>query len=503
MDASEGFQAENGPAEIEKVRTVGIGQKLGLFALAGTLVLSAAVAPSSPAPQQLDKVGMTNLMRAAQTGNLKKVQELLKSGANPNARDDRGRTALMWDVTWTTYDVTMGGKEETHQEIAELLITAGARIDARDRKGQTVLIRAADWEHGRLAETLIRRGANVNIKDINGRSALTFTAWQGVDGWDVKNLLRAGAKQSMIDALLLQDRANARRLVETADLRERGPHNETALILAASLGDLEIVNRLLERGQTPNHFDERGFPALLYALGGHPTNNQGGERIWDEFGDKADRTPIVKTLIDHDANPDPKIAEYESVLGWAVHLHQDHVVDLLLQKGAKPRRHEWYVGGPMVEAVIREDVSLLKRLLGVIGRPRNPQDYFWSPLTVAMSRDHHEIALVELFLDQCKCVKDKRFWYSMMCTAAREATPEIARLLLSRGGAVNLEPIDGGISPLMLAAGFNSPDMVKMLLDARAKISAKDKDGKTALDYALKWKRTENIQLLKQYGAKE
>lgn len=75
-----------------------------------------------------DKDGITPLMAAAIIGNSSLVERLLSKGANVNAVTRRGHTALMC--------VCMTNKD---QHMAELLIKAGAVVNARSKDGLTAL----------------------------------------------------------------------------------------------------------------------------------------------------------------------------------------------------------------------------------------------------------------------------------------------------------------------------------------------------------------------------
>jgi ankyrin repeat protein len=73
--------------------------------------------------------GSTPLMYAALYGDSDSVQRLLKSGADPNVRNDAGATALMWAVE--------------DPEITRLLLRHGADVNARSGDSMTPLIIAA------------------------------------------------------------------------------------------------------------------------------------------------------------------------------------------------------------------------------------------------------------------------------------------------------------------------------------------------------------------------
>ena len=72
------------------------------------------------------------LFEAVSNNNTKEVDRLIKAGADVNATDDYGETALMW-AAW--YDAA---------DAAKMLIEAGADVNARDKGGKTALIIAED-----------------------------------------------------------------------------------------------------------------------------------------------------------------------------------------------------------------------------------------------------------------------------------------------------------------------------------------------------------------------
>jgi ankyrin repeat protein len=87
------------------------------------------------------------LQNAAQNGDVKGVQALVKAGADVNVADGEGTTPLM--------SAAAAGRGA----VVAVLADAGADLDLRDRLGRTALDRA--WAAGQetAARLLIRRGA--------------------------------------------------------------------------------------------------------------------------------------------------------------------------------------------------------------------------------------------------------------------------------------------------------------------------------------------------------
>jgi ankyrin repeat protein len=74
--------------------------------------------------------GTTPLMYAALYGDADSVRRLLEAGADPNARNESGATALMWAVD--------------DPERTKLLLERKANPNARSENGRTPLLIAAD-----------------------------------------------------------------------------------------------------------------------------------------------------------------------------------------------------------------------------------------------------------------------------------------------------------------------------------------------------------------------
>jgi len=130
-----------------------------------------------------DEDGTSALMAAAAKGYTKIVQELLAKGADVNAQDEDGYTALMW-AAWND-DI----------EIVSTLLAKGAAVNAKDGGGNTALMLAADNDHLEIVSALLAAGADVNAQDKDGHTALMFAAWKGHT--EIAQLLKAyGAGRS-------------------------------------------------------------------------------------------------------------------------------------------------------------------------------------------------------------------------------------------------------------------------------------------------------------------
>ena len=152
------------------------------------------------------------LLDAIRAGDLDEVKALLASGADPNAKDGEGWTALML--------VTVKG----HLDVARELLTAGADLHAENRKGWTALRFAVSMDDAEALRLLLGAGADVNGLDAEGDTALM-----------------QAAREKSVESLKLL-------LSHGADVNVRNRSGETALKVATSHGYHEIIRALKEAG---------------------------------------------------------------------------------------------------------------------------------------------------------------------------------------------------------------------------------------------------------------
>jgi uncharacterized protein len=109
-----------------------------------------------------------NLNQASSKGDLTNVKKLISEGADINATDSSGRSALI-EAAW-------GGRTE----IVKFLVEKGANVNIGDSAGYTALMRAAEDGRDECVKILVQKKADVNIKGkVRGTTALMLAAEQG------------------------------------------------------------------------------------------------------------------------------------------------------------------------------------------------------------------------------------------------------------------------------------------------------------------------------------
>ncbi|HKR60425.1 MAG TPA: ankyrin repeat domain-containing protein [Pyrinomonadaceae bacterium] len=104
-------------------------------------------------------------------------------------------------------------------------------------------------------------------------------------------------------------------------------------------------------------------------------------------------------------------------------------------------------------------------------------------------------------------VNPKTIYPSPLAQAIENDDTVMIEALLKRGANVNLSDSETRDTLLIFAARYSTPEVVKSLLDAGADVTAKNKEGKTALAIAKESKdnlgRDEIVALLRQKGTKQ
>jgi uncharacterized protein len=121
--------------------------------------------------------GATPLMRAARGRDLDAIQLLLDAGASASARQDDGTNALH-----ALAGARPASKDEdaaTEREVLDLLLRAGAEIEAASAEGQTPMHRAARGGNAKLINLLFERGARLDVQDKEGRTPFDLVAMPG------------------------------------------------------------------------------------------------------------------------------------------------------------------------------------------------------------------------------------------------------------------------------------------------------------------------------------
>ncbi|CAI7611170.1 unnamed protein product [Penicillium glandicola] len=233
----------------------------------------------------------TSFVNAIKSNQHQTVQTLLSKGADANAKNDVGQTALMAAISFG------------HEAITRLLLEYGAEMDTLAMNGETALGVSAQRGFDRIARMLIASGADVDAGKVRGKTALSQAAAYGQDRI-VDMLLDCGA-----------------------DIDGVSSSGETALALAALNGNMRVARLLLDRGAAVDFMRYPWRSPLYNAV-------------------QSDVLGMVRLLMERGADPFVKggIGRMETVLAYAVKMQRNEILEVFAQYGytrAGPVRYQY------------------------------------------------------------------------------------------------------------------------------------------------------------------
>ena len=150
-------------------------------------------------PNARDEMGRTPLMYAADAGTPESVKILLEHGADISKRDDSRATVLFHAAE---------SEAATAPEIIRMLVDAGAAVNARGERSETPLMAAVRARNLENARTLLELGADPRARDSYGTTALDIAREEEFE--EMIELLEEGGADSTYPA-------NVRRVLNSVD----------------------------------------------------------------------------------------------------------------------------------------------------------------------------------------------------------------------------------------------------------------------------------------------
>jgi uncharacterized protein len=123
----------------------------------------------------VDFTGQTPLLRAALSGDTTTMRLLVQRGADPNLATPAGTTPLMAaaGVGWAVAQ-TYTESPQASLDAVSLCLELGADVNAANSMGLTALLGAVNRGRNDIIELLVKRGARLDIKDKEGRTPLRW-----------------------------------------------------------------------------------------------------------------------------------------------------------------------------------------------------------------------------------------------------------------------------------------------------------------------------------------
>lgn len=410
------------------------------------------------------------LIEAAKFGNRELVEYLLQNNANVNVKDSDGSTALFWAAV------------RGDQDLVKLLIDKGADVNEKDNQGSTALHVAAQHEHSGVVVFLLENDADFSAKNNKNETAFDLAQKDGdiqriLKKWEIqqrfsKKVEEIISKKDMTEAdksalKVFFDEKDKQISIDwyyfkSANKKFWSKRN----ILGGSLGNKAFFEWLVKHGANVDFKGAQGRTLLQFAaLNGNKS--------------------FVEQLLDHGAKINAQDNNGQTALMLAaLKSHQD-VVKLLIEKGADASladKNGSTAFNLATDQNIRKVIEksevqkkFSKKVLEVLGN---------HDMTV---EDGAELkSYVDAGADVNQQIADTLIQKLPLLEAIMNNQIDFVRWLLANGANINAIADDAMERTIFMdAVAWGNKEIIKFLLEKGADVNAKDKDGKTAFDFAL------------------
>lgn len=286
--------------------------------------------------------------------------------------------------------------------------------------------------------------------------------------------------------------------------------NTNALAYAVENNNLDMVNVLISAGAGVNsanaygrtplmHLDQETSTELLRVLlsAGADVNGQdvsGRTVLMDAAGDCP--FEIFEALVKAGAKIDARDNQNNTVLMAAAENEDSRILQFVIKAGVSLNRANEDGETALLMAARAWRSENVEALIEAHAQIKLPKTELDAVLILSSRNDNSRIVKMVLAAGANPNAWDAEKTTALMLAIDAEHV-DVAKALIDAGADINAVD-DNGWTPLMHA---NDVECVRLLLNAGADVSPKNKDGQTALAMALKYDQEEIVQLLKSRGA--
>ncbi len=405
-------------------------------------------------------LGVTPLLMACRRGHGTLVARLLAAGADANAALPSGETALM------------AAARAGSVEAVNALLARGARVNAAEAtRGQTALMWAAANRRPAVTRALLDHGADVGARTATRRRVYNMggsrSAGSASRGIALEKVVEGGST-ALLFAARSGDVESARLLLAAgADVDDTAADGNPALVVAAHGGHGSLAALLLRAGADPDAAP-LGYTALHAAVLRGTLRDRGVPN-----DDPGAGVPLVRALLAHGADPDPRLARGTPVRRWS---HDFAFMD------------RWVGATPFWLAAHFLETETMQVLADAGADPRAPNRDGATPLMAAAGLGYNRGGGSAFIRDR----RDFSSYNPVESAALGSAIPadeerrtvESVAAVLALGARVNVAN-DAGDTALHAAASHGMNRVVELLADHGADLHAENRRGQTPADLAV------------------
>lgn len=444
-----------------------------------------------------DSDGESALGLACWKGHAEAVAFLLEAGAQTEAILPGRQTPLMYALgskcTACVTTLLQSGAKPTHgktwsplikavqnndQSLVQQLIAAGVALEAHDAYRQTPFFWAVGKGYMQMVDLLIDAGPNINCQSNKGTTPLNFAVKEN--------------KTEMVDRLIKAG----------ADLDLANNMGETPLHQACFNGATSLALTLLEAGADPTLRDPQGKYPLAQAV---MMNKRSCIAAVREY---LTERPFQETLqalnlTEGDELPESFFAQLAatqtdvSLVEWAT-LGRTAVVAGLLRAGFSTEARNGYAETLLIIAANEQHEELVRILLEMGADTTDVSNTGSTALHKAAYKGN--LPIINLLLDAGIDPNHMDKWRQTPVHSAVDGGQIEALVRLYEAGGL-IEPDPAGDVPLIRAARFNQTTALKWLIDNGAKLDIRNRDLETPLMLAVKKRNYRNVWYLLEAGA--
>lgn len=535
-------EVENGNAEnvslfIAAGANAGTQNKDGVSSLMAALTLESedifqqllSTLPQSggaPALDIKDKSGNTVLHKAIEIGKTKLAETIIDLGASVAVANKNHTTPLMLAVNQKNEELvkkilaSLKTADPTHEvlqtedargntalsyaikvnsaPIAKLLLDAGMEVSKPDSIGITPLMHAAETGDQAIGKILLDVGADVGSVNKSGDNAAIIALKKG-NGALAKlllekmkekgitisvSMLTAALETPKIDealfndllasmpaseelpstllfkALTIKNSAIAKTLLpRIKDVNARNDQNETLLYHAIDSGFEDIVLELLRRGADAGQAGGSGSTAISRAV-------------------QHNMAKVVALLLDKGASPDQKTSEGYTLAEMCVYNGYPETLEVLISKGVKIEKEFALLWS------IRDGKGKAAPVLLAHGAVPNIMNQDGTP-AITLAAEAGQVEAVNAFIKYNATIDypSKNRGITALGAAALAGHLEIVKALVEAGAKLEAKD-NAGVTPLAHAASLSRVAVVEYLISKGANVSAIDAQKRSVNDIA-------------------
>ena len=436
------------------------------------------------------------LLDAAKNGKVKNVERLLKKDININVADTEGakNTALI-------YAAGSG-----HKDVVKTLVDAGADINARNEEGETAIIKsvfAINFEqingknynnYNEIIDILINENANLKYETSNKQTALML-APNGLRSKLIKkvkdnrgNVKDAFGDYPLIYAASKNDIYLLRTLIsERADINQQDEKGDTALMIASFWGRYSIAKALIDGKAKLNITNKKGDSALKNAVYNKHYN-------------------IADALIKAKADLNIKIGNENLLLYLSKNANNyDYSGSIrnMITAGVDVNARDENGNTALINIVSgKEDRNQLKKMRAVISGRANVNIQNKDGLTALMliASSGNESSIRALISAKPNMDAEDKDGNTALIYAVQNNNVGGAKAIIRGKPNLNKQNKDGNTA-LMIASENGLEELVRSLISAKANLDMQNNKGDTALLLSVYNKKNNVVKILIDAGA--